>query len=238
MTPSVLRWQHLGRVPYGPILSLQKSLWAEVRDGAAPPALLTLEHEPVITLGKRANAADVRIPEESLAARGIELFRTERGGQATYHGPGQLVLYAIVDVRRRQIGVGDLVRTLAGSIARELEEYGVHATYDTEHPGLWTDGAKIAAVGMRVKQGTSYHGAALNVTTALDAFELIVPCGMPEARTTRLADFVTEPPPIEALAGAVAGRFAARLKLEFVRDELQKDRPSVGDAIDEGPEKR
>lgn len=208
-----LCWQHLGRASYGPVLKLQHELWEAVRDEKRPPTLLTLEHDPVITLGKRAAATDVKISEEALAQRGIELFRVERGGQATYHGPGQLVLYAIVDVRRRSIGVSDLVRGLAASIADEIGELGIDARYDGNNPGLWADGAKIAAVGMRVKQGTSYHGAALNVTTALDAFEVIVPCGMPEARTTRVLDYVEHPPDLTTLAKAIGERFAGRLGL-------------------------
>lgn len=207
-----LRWCHLGRVPYGPTLDLQHRLWAEVKEQHLPPTLLTLEHTPVITLGKRAQKErDLRVPHQQLQARGIEVFETERGGQATYHGPGQLVCYAIIDVNRRGIGVSDLVRHLAGSIQDTLKNMDIDAAYDGERPGLWADNAKITAVGMRVKQGTSYHGAALNVSTALDAFELIVPCGMPEAKTTRIADFVEEPPALTELAHSIAAQFAERL---------------------------
>jgi lipoyl(octanoyl) transferase len=219
-----LRWKHLGTVAYRPTLELQKKLWAAVRDEEVSPILLTLEHEPVITLGKRAEKSDLRVDDERLAAMGIDVVRIERGGQATYHGPGQLVCYAIVDVRRKQIGVSDLVRHLAGSIADELRDYGIESSYDGERPGLWCNDAKITAVGMRVKQGTSYHGAALNVTTGLDAFELIVPCGMPDAKTTRLADHLDEVPSLDTLGEAIGRRLATRLEHAFeVVDEEFED---------------
>lgn len=210
-----LLWSHRGRVPYGEALELQMQRWADVRDGLSPPTLFTLEHDPVITLGKRATAGDIRIPDAQLRSRGIDVFRVERGGQATFHGPGQLVCYAIVDIRRRDIGISDLVRDLAGAISDELDSWGISAAYDSDRPGLWTDDQKIAAVGMRVKQGTSFHGAALNVHTALDAFTMIVPCGMPDAKTTRMADLNPDTPAIPQLAHAIAGRFAERLDLEL-----------------------
>lgn len=201
-----------GRIAYGPALERMLSRRDAVIAGDAPEAVFTLEHEPVITLGRRASADDLLLDRSALALRGIEVVDVDRGGEVTYHGPGQLVVYAVVHCGRRRLGPSDLVRMLASAVTDEVGALGVSTTYDTDHPGLWVDGAKLAAVGMRISRGVSTHGLALNVTTALEAFSLFVPCGMPGARATSLAELLGRAPPQpKELGRSIAQRLIARL---------------------------
>jgi len=189
----------LGVVSYGRALTLQHELRARLVGGDLPDRragyLVCLEHEPVVTLGKRGLPEHLLDPDD-LEDRGIEVFETDRGGEATFHGPGQLVVYPIVALDRFDLGVVDLVRGLAECISGAFEEFGVEASYDTDHPGVWTDGEserrKLASVGMRVHDGTSTHGAAINLVNDMSPFRLIVPCGMSAASMARLADYVDD----------------------------------------------
>lgn len=206
-----------GTVPYGQGLALQfqlrdRLIAGDVRDELAG-FLVCLEHEPVVTLGKRGKSSDLVEPD-TLADRGIEVFEIERGGEATYHGPGQLVLYPIVVLEDLDLGVVDLVRGLADCIANAFAEFGVTATYDPDHPGVWTreetPTRKLASVGMRVRRGTSTHGAAVNLVNDMMPFRFIVPCGMPDAPMARLAEYV-DPEERDAI------------EPEMFRDELYAD---------------
>jgi lipoyl(octanoyl) transferase len=215
-----LSYRFLGRVRYAEAWELQRELVAELREGlaGARETLLAVEHEPVITLGRRGRREDVLLGEDALRALGVDLHVVERGGEVTYHGPGQLVLYPIVRVGPGRFGVGDLVRQLAAAIAERLAEEGIAAVYEPERPGLWVDGAKIAAVGMRVARGVSMHGAALNVDVDLRGFSWIVPCGLPEAPVTSMRALLGEShrlAPLEALARDIAVGFAGRLGFEL-----------------------
>ena len=198
-----------GRVGYREAFERQKRHWEAVRDGTAHDTIFTLEHDPVITLGRRGKSEDLLIPREALAARGVDVVETDRGGELTYHGPGQLVVYPIVHIKDRGIHVGDLVRGLAAAVATVIEEdFGVTSEYDADRPGLWVDGAKIAAVGMRISRGVSMHGTALNVSTNLNAFSLFVPCGLPDAGTTSLTALGHAPPALDEIGSRIATRFA------------------------------
>lgn len=214
--PTTLCWIHWGRLSWERGWQGQRDRWQAVRDGAAPPTLFSVEHDPVITLGRRADDSHLRADRAQLAQQGVTLVQADRGGEATYHGPGQLTLYAIVPLRPLGLGVSDLVRALAGAVAEQLAGDGIRASYDPARPGLWTHGRKICAVGMRIQDGVSLHGAALNVTTDLDAFRLIVPCGMPDAQTTSMAQQGAAPQPLDRLAERIAGAFARRLTLTLV----------------------
>ena len=201
-----------GRVGYEAAFQRQKEHWEAVRDGREDDTIFTLEHDPVITLGRRGSNDDLLIPRDALAARGVEVFQSDRGGELTYHGPGQLVVYPIIHIKERGIHVGDLVRGLAAAVATVIrEDYGVESEYDGDRPGLWADGAKIAAVGMRISRGVSMHGTALNVTTNLDAFSLFVPCGLPDASTTSLSALGHCPASIPSIGRRVAETFARDL---------------------------
>ena len=187
--PIVASW--LGRTDYRDGLALQKRLAAERADGAIPDQLLLLEHPAVLTLGRSSDPAHVRADAETLARRGIEVVRVERGGEVTYHGPGQLVAYPIVRLADRGLMVRPLVRALEAALVSTCATLGVAADRRDGHPGCWCDpdGAdprKIGALGLRVERGVSFHGIALNVSVDLADFGLIDACGMPGVVSTSI----------------------------------------------------
>lgn len=210
-----LQWIHLGRIPYREALELQLQRSQARLDGSVPDAIFTLEHDPVITLGKRAKDSDVLLSRDALAAQGIDVVNVDRGGEATWHGPGQLVLYPIVHIREQNIFVSDLVRGLAGCIRAYLAEHQIETEWGNEHPGVWVEDRKIAAVGMRIERGVSRHGAALNLTTAQDAFQMIVPCGLPEFGVTSIQHETGESVTIFDAAEDIATRFAKHFGFEL-----------------------
>jgi len=184
------RW--LGRVPYREAWSLQHRLVSSRAAGKIPDQLLLLEHDAVLTLGHNADPSHVRVLPALLEERGIELIRVERGGEVTYHGPGQLVVYPIVRLAERGILIRPYVRALEAAMAETAAAYGVTASRRDGLPGLWVDPdgplpRKLGAVGVRVERGVTYHGIALNVTTELRDFGLIDPCGLPDIRVTSIA---------------------------------------------------
>lgn len=173
-----LRVVRPGVVGYADALARQRETAAAVRAGTAPETLFLLEHPPVVTMGRRATADHVLLPPETLAARGVELVETDRGGDVTFHGPGQVVGYPILDLRRRGLGPHTYLRFLEATLTGVLATYGIEAFRDPEHTGVWTSQGKIAAMGIRVSGGVSLHGFALNANTDLSWFGLIVPCGI------------------------------------------------------------
>ena len=185
-----VRW--LGRVPYRDAWQLQHRLVVARAAGAIGDQLLLLEHDPVLTLGRHADESHVLAPPAELARRGIELLRVERGGEVTYHGPGQLVAYPILALERRGLLLRPLVRALEEALVETCAAFGVAAARRDGHPGCWCDPdgpapRKIGALGIRVERGISYHGIALNVSVELADFDLIDPCGMPGVRSTSIA---------------------------------------------------
>ena len=184
------RW--LGRVPYREGWALQHRLVGERAAGKIPDQLILLEHDAVLTLGRNADPAHVRVLPALLVERGIELIRVERGGEVTYHGPGQLVAYPIVRLTERGILIRPYVRALEAAMAETAATYGVAAARREGLPGLWVDldgplPRKLGALGVRVERGVTYHGIALNVTTDLRDFGLIDPCGLSNIGVTSIA---------------------------------------------------
>jgi len=181
----------LGRMRYHEAFERQKDLHAQVLDGAAPPTLLWVEHEPVITISRRDEAASHLIADRTvLEAGGIEVQPTDRGGDITYHGPGQLVAYPIFPLNPLGLNVRQYIKTLEQVIIDTLADFHIPGHRDDEAIGVWVDlpnpeprtlnppTAKIAAIGVRVRRWVTMHGLALNITTNLDHFDLIVPCGL------------------------------------------------------------
>jgi lipoyl(octanoyl) transferase len=221
-TPMPISASWLGRVEYREALALQKRLAAERAEERIGDQLLLLEHPAVLTLGRTSNPAHIRADPAVLAARGIEVVRVERGGEVTYHGPGQLVAYPIIALSSRGLMVRPLVRALEAALVATCAAHGVAATRRDGHPGCWcdADGAdprKIGALGLRIERGVSYHGIALNVTVDLADFGLIDPCGMPGVTSTSIAreiGDVGEPPTtgsVHRAATIFATAFAAEL---------------------------
>jgi lipoyl(octanoyl) transferase len=176
----------LGRIGYADALALQERLLEARIEGRIGDTLLLLEHDPVITLGRGARAEHVLLSREALAAQGVELFETGRGGDVTYHGPGQLVGYPIVDLNPDRRDVRKYVRGLEEVMIRIAGSYGLEAERIEGLNGAWIEDRKIGAVGVRIRRWVTMHGFALNATTGLDAFDLIVPCGIRDKRVTSL----------------------------------------------------
>jgi lipoyl(octanoyl) transferase len=169
----------LGTVPYEDALELQRALARERISGAIPEdMLLLLEHPPVVTLGRATKAANLISSAEFLASKGVELFEVERGGDVTFHGPGQLVGYPIIDLKRHKLDLHWYLRQVEEALIRTLAEYSIPAERNPGFTGVWTNGRKIASIGVHARDWVTWHGFALNVTTDLSYFDLIIPCGI------------------------------------------------------------
>jgi lipoate-protein ligase B len=176
----------LGRRRYTPVLELQRALHAAVAEGREPDTWLVVEHEPVITLGRNAKEANVLLPRPLLEARGVDVVEIERGGDVTYHGPGQVVVYPIRRLDRFR-EVVPLVSSLETAITGALYRFGIEAQPRSEHRGVYVGDDAICAIGLAVKRMTSLHGLALNACTALDYDRLITPCGTPQFGITSIS---------------------------------------------------
>lgn len=176
-----------GRERYADTWEFQRALHAQRKAGEAEDSLVLVEHEHVITLGKSGDSANLLASEARLAELGIDLHRTERGGDVTYHGPGQLVAYPIISLRERGISLRDYMRGLEQILIDTASQFGIDSERVTGRTGVWTPEGKIAAIGVAVKGGVSYHGIALNVCTDLSMFSHIVPCGIADADVASLS---------------------------------------------------
>ena len=177
--PELVR-RELGLVDYEPTLRAMKA-FTDTRNSETPDQLWLLQHPRIFTQGQAGKAEHVLAPGD------IPVIQVDRGGQVTYHGPGQWVLYLMIDLRRRHWGVRDLVDTIERSIVMLLAEYGIEAAPRPEAPGVYVAGEKIASLGLRVRRGCSYHGLALNVDMDLEPFQRINPCGYRGLKVTSMA---------------------------------------------------
>lgn len=198
--------RELGVVEYQPTLDAMRQL-TDSRDAGSSDELWLLQHPPVFTQGQAGKAEHVLAPGD------IPVIQVDRGGQVTYHGPGQWVLYLMVDLQRRQLGVRDLVNLIERSLVQILTEYGICAVARPDAPGVYVADEKIAALGLRVRRGCSYHGLALNVDMDLEPFGRINPCGYADLQVTSMAKLLPE----AQLDRAVIGK---RL-MKIVADNLQ-----------------
>jgi lipoyl(octanoyl) transferase len=201
------------RVPYAVALDWMHARAEVVRAGGLE-AVALLEHEPVYTLGARAARGGLRLPEAALPA---PLVEADRGGDVTWHGPGQLVLYPVMDLRARDLRAGDYVGALEGIAIETLTAWGIEGVRVAGRPGVWVDGAKIAAVGVRIDRGVSRHGLALNVAPDLGWFDAIVPCGIEDAGVTSMAVVLGDAPTLAAVAEAMASVFAEAFEVALVQ---------------------
>jgi len=203
-TPPILRW--LGRADYEPTWrAMQRHV--DTAGAETPDELWFLEHPPVFTLGMNART------EHVLAPGGIPVVRIDRGGQVTYHGPGQLVVYPLLDLARLNLGVRALVVALERAIAATVAEWGIAAAGRRDAPGVYVDGRKLASIGLRIRRGRSYHGLALNVAMDLAPFRRIHPCGHAGLEMTQLAD-LGGPSDLRTVAAALAPRLLVELGLD------------------------
>ena len=177
--------RHLGLAPYEPTWRAMQR-FTDHRDNSTPDEIWFVEHSPVFTLGLNASR------EHLLSPGDIPVVQIDRGGQVTYHGPGQLVVYPLIDLRRRRLGVRELVVALENAVIDYVAALGLTAKGSREAPGVYVAGAKLASVGLRIRRGASYHGLALNVSLDLTPFERINVCGHPGLAVTRLVDEVAQ----------------------------------------------
>jgi lipoate-protein ligase B len=218
---------HCGRLAYGDAWALQKALLAARQAASVPDTVLFVEHPPVITLGRAARASNVLAAPGLLAARGIEVFQIERGGDVTYHGPGQLVGYPIVDLRAFDEDVVRYVRTLEAALIDALRAWGIDAGRLAGYPGVWTGAAKIAAIGVAVKRKVTMHGFALNVDPDLEAFDLINPCGLGRP-VTSMARVLGRPVAVDEAVPGVASACEAALAVRWEPRTLDDLRTALG----------
>ena len=197
----------LGQQPYARVLELQREVArARIAGAIDEDVLLLVEHPPVITLGRSSKTAHMLATPEYLRQRGVELFEVERGGDVTFHGPGQLVGYPIIDLKRHRRDLHWYLRQVEEFLIRALETYGLRGARKAQYTGVWIDDRKIASIGVHARDWVTWHGFALNVATDLRYFDLIVPCGIPAVRMTSVN---AELPNASVTVAAVAERVVA-----------------------------
>lgn len=218
--------EDLGRRPYGEVLDLQRELAAERIAGARPDTLLLVEHDPVITLGRSSKTAHLLADDRLLATRGVDRFEVERGGDVTFHGPGQLVGYPIIDLKQHKQDLHWYLRQLEQVLMDTLATFGIDGSRVEKYTGVWVGDRKIASIGVHARSWVTWHGFALNVSTDLSYFDLIVPCGIPQVRMTSIEREIGSSVSIQTTAERVIDCFASRFALAAAR---------VGNAVLEAP---
>lgn len=206
--PRVCEARWLGRVGYSDGLALQERSVASIRAGTAPEQLLLLEHPNVFTLGRGARAGNILLDRDRLRSLCIEVHETGRGGDVTYHGPGQLVGYPIIDLKPDRCDVHRYVRDLEEVLIRTIAEFGIAGERIAGLTGVWVGGEKIAAIGVRIARWITSHGFALNVNTDLKYFGMIVPCGISDKGVTTISRLVGQDIELESVARLAARHFA------------------------------
>ncbi len=213
----VINWEYRGVVGYPDGLMLQNERRDMLRrDGpGAGGYLILLEHRPVITDGRFGRGGNIILPPEELEKRGVESYKTERGGDVTFHGPGQLVAYPIIDLRSFGLGAKAYVRALEATIMRLLRDYDIKGVTMEKFPGVWAYGGKIASIGVSVRNGITMHGCAFNVNTDLSYFSMIIPCGLEGVMITSLKDILAEEIDFEAVMRAFVRYFGEVFRAEM-----------------------
>jgi lipoyl(octanoyl) transferase len=211
---------NLGVVDYAEALALQEELRRGVTNGTLPDQLLLLEHPPVVTVGKHAGLEHLLLPEPELRRRGVDFHRTGRGGDVTFHGPGQLVGYPVMNLHPDRRDVHRYVRDLEESLIRTLADFGVGSGRIPGLTGVWTCDLKVAAIGVRISRWVTTHGFALNVATDLDFFRLIVPCGIADRGVTSLSRVLGRRVEVDEVRPLFARRFAEVFEREPVERAL------------------
>lgn len=231
---SVLAVVDLGVMAYGAALELQRAVARARMDGALDhDVLLLVEHPPVITMGRASKHAHLVASDSLLAARGVQRFEVDRGGDVTFHGPGQLVGYPILDLKQHRQDLHWYLRQVEEALIEGLAPFGIQAGRSPGYTGVWVGDRKIASIGVHARDWVTWHGFALNVTTDLSYFDFIVPCGIPDVVMTSLArevggDRVTMPAVREAVAHAFARVFSRRaepLSASLLHDRVASELP-------------
>ena len=204
--PPPCRTVWLGNIDYLEAYDLQLALVEKVHSGQEPNTLLMLEHPHVYTKGRLSKQSDVLLPEGELAAKGVAVYETDRGGQVTYHGPGQLVVYPVINLKGWG-GPVKYVRALEQVMIATLADMGITAHCESGNTGVWTDWGKIAAIGVKISRGIAFHGFALNVNTDLAYYQDIIPCGIADRPVTSMATILDQPVDMELVRYGLVYQF-------------------------------
>jgi lipoate-protein ligase B len=198
----------LGLTEYGKAYRVQRDLHEKRVNGEIGDLLILLEHPPTLTIGKSGSEDNILAPGEVLQSEGISLFFIERGGDVTYHGPGQLVGYPIIDLRGRRRDVRAFVRDLEEVLIRTVGDFGIRGKRDASHPGVWVENCELAAIGLSIRRWVSMHGFALNVHTSLNHFKLINPCGFSDRTATSMSEVLGREVAIEPVTERLVFHFS------------------------------
>jgi len=198
----------LGRIGYREAYYLQRQLLKQRASGCIGNTLLILEHPPTITIGKSGKLQNILVSQEQLQNSGISIVSTDRGGDVTYHGPGQLIGYPIIDLRDRGKNVRQYVHDIEEVIIRTLNDFGINSCRDRNHAGVWVKGEEIAAIGLRIKRWGTMHGFALNVNTDLEKFSLINPCGCSDIKATSCSRLLSREVLMEEVTTVLLAHFS------------------------------
>lgn len=219
MTPEL--WAvRLGSMSYEEALEFQRAVARDRISGEIPEdVLLLVEHPPVVTLGRSSKEKNLISSPDFLRSRGVELFEVERGGDVTFHGPGQLVGYPIIDLKRHRQDLHWYLRQVEEGLIRTLSRYGIVGERSTGYTGVWTKGRKIASIGVHARDWVTWHGFALNVTTDLSYFDLIIPCGIAGVEMTSIEKETSLSPSVEEVALAASQEFGSLFGLEVVESD-------------------
>ena len=216
--------RQLGRIDYREAYELQKALLQDRLKGRIDDTLLLLEHPPTITVGKSGKLENIRVSQEKLARAGVSLIFTDRGGDVTYHGPGQIVGYPILDLRERNRDIHQYVHNLEEMLIRTLSDYDIKSGRGHNHAGVWVKDMEIAALGLSVRRWITMHGFALNINTDLNHFALINPCGFTDKTATSMAQLLGH----ELPSGGVTERLLAHFARVFEVDLELRDESAAG----------
>jgi lipoate-protein ligase B len=197
----------LGLIEYSEAYQLQKNLQRQRVEGKISDVLLLLEHPPTITIGKSGTLNNVLVSGEQLSQQGISLYFIDRGGDVTYHGPGQLVGYPIVDLRQKEIDLHCYIKNLEEVILRTLNDFSIDGEQIESHPGVWVNEEEIAAIGLSVQKWVSMHGFALNINTDLEHFSFINPCGFSDRRATSMSKVLGNDVPMGEVTKSLISHF-------------------------------
>lgn len=218
MTEDQIHVVRAGKLGYLESWRLQQRLAAARRDGRVPDLLLLTEHPPTYTIGRRGTRDNLLIDDKTLHDVGAVCFEVDRGGDITFHGPGQLVVYSIIDLGLTQRSVRRYVENLEAVVIKSLSHYGLEATIDPAYPGVWLGRDKIAAIGISIHHGVSYHGFALNVDPDLRYFDYMIPCGIPDRGATSLTRETGKAVTIDEMSHLVIERFAQVFEVSVAWD--------------------
>ncbi|MCH7472145.1 lipoyl(octanoyl) transferase LipB [bacterium] len=208
-----------GRERYADTWAHQLDLHGLRRAGEIGDTLVLVEHEPVITLGRSGDIGNLTVNREALSSAGLDFHRVERGGDITYHGPGQLVGYPIISLRERGLSVRELMRGLEETLIRTVAQYGIEAERVPGMSGVWRGKMKLAAIGVAVRGGVSYHGFALNVSTDLSHFDYIVPCGIEDLSVTSMAQILSQRVEMDMVQYSLTYQFGKAMGFRMVESE-------------------